>query len=376
MKTTNDIRQFVERFRKENEGVTVQNAKEVFDTFRANKKAWAKCIDPKNSWGKGNPRNYGQALAIYTSSLRILKKKWNKKTIKECVSYIEEYEKEDTKQSRNDFEELSVMMFNIGFCLNSTEQVEKANNYLRKSVLYKLKRSWNWNKKYMTCYQYRSCSKQLYQSLANQNLSVSSPTKFNDIFDVPILNYFAQKNREEYALLKKVYEQNVKVACFVKSNTKGKACKEYKDPLMWAYYAKSHQGICLKYKFPIKQSIEKESILACWGDIFYTDDLSSLYKKETMDVKDAFFTKAKIWEHENEFRYICFDERSSNSNYGTIPMKENYVEAVYFGVNSDEEDKMAIFNILKERNVEFYQMRLSKEKYGELKAIKWKPTIL
>ncbi|MBO7598404.1 MAG: hypothetical protein J6T70_15300, partial [Bacteroidales bacterium] len=230
---TNDIRQFVERFKKENEGVTAENAKEVFDTFRVHKNSWAKYIETNTDWGKGNPRNYGQALAIYTSSLRILKKKWNKRTIKECESYIEEYEKEDKKQNRNDFEELSVMMFNIGFCLNSTEQVKKANKYLRKSVFYKLKRSWNWNQKYMTCYQYRSCSKQLYQSLANQSLNVSSPTRFNDIFDVPILNYFAQRKREEYELLKKVYEQNVKVACFVRPSTKGKFCKEYKDPLMW-----------------------------------------------------------------------------------------------------------------------------------------------
>ena len=256
------------------------------------------------------------------------------------------------------------MKFNIGFYFNSNKQFEKAKEYLRSSVYYRLQ-SVQQQKQYVNidCYQYKPCDKYLFQSLINKTLSLSSPSVFNDVFDTPILNYLGQDEKNaEYQLLKKVYEQCVKIACFTR--------KKILSPLLWSHYADSHRGICVKYRFSQALCESTKTTLSFLNDVEYTNDIKSIYQREGIGITEAFFVKSKDWKYENELRYVHFDENDDGNKHSFVPMPE--INAVYFGVNCNEEDKMAIFNILKERNVEFYQMRLSKDKYGKLKAIKWK----
>ena len=357
--TTDDIRQFVERFRKENEGVTAQNAKEVFDTFRANKKAWFEAADFKS-----DEQLYGHALVLFTASLRKLKDFWEDDAIEDCEQYVKEYLDVFSNLSPRVSYELSFMKFNIGFYFNSNKQFEKAKEYLRSSVYYRLQ-SVQQQKQYVNidCYQYKPCDKYLFQSLINKTLSLSSPSVFNDVFDTPILNYLGQDEKNaEYQLLKKVYEQCVKIACFTR--------KKILSPLLWSHYADSHRGICVKYRFSQALCESTKTTLSFLNDVEYTNDIKAIYQREGIGITEAFFVKSKDWKYENELRYVHFDENDDGNKHSFVPMPE--INAVYFGVNCNEEDKMAIFNILKERNVEFYQMRLSKDKYGKLKAIKWK----
>lgn len=385
----NELRQFVERF-EVNEPISENNAQIASNDFLKNQKLWVQLTGA----------TYGHALVIYTASLRLSKDRLDEKTLKNCEAYIKCFEKEDSVKYM--FYEKFCMRRNIGFCWNYLGREKESLENLRSAVYNRLRLSQHYRTAYeIDCYQYKPCSKYVFQSLLNNTLNVSSPSVFNDVFDTPILNYLSQ-GEEEDKLLKKVYEQCVKVACFTRNvflpalndeqndvvcKPKGNIeHKEYENILMWAHYADSHKGICIKYRFPTKMSMLEGPVLTCFGDVIYTDDMSSIYKKKSINENDAFFAKAKDWEYENELRYLYFNKADCGSEHNTVQMNENYIEAVYFGVNCSDSDKKAIINLLKGRKykiitknirtgtttqeyqIKFYQMRLSKDKYGNLYA--------
>lgn len=390
-----ELSQFVKRF-EVNESILEENAQLALKEFQEKQESWVRVLSYGVDCQDKNGNNitglwYGCALVIYTKALRFSKNSLNEETLNNCEKYITFFEKEDSV--KYNFYEKYQMKLYVGLCWNRIQRNDNAIKNLREAIHYWLRTILK-TKYSLECYQYKPCSKLLFQSLANSTLKVSSPTVFNDVFDTPILNYLNQGDEEDN-LLKKVFEQCVKVACFTSNNflpdineqktsfvhkPKGDFLfKEYGNILMWAHYADSHRGICIKYQFPTEISVFEGSVLTWFGDVIYTDDLSSIYKKKSINEIDAFFTKAKVWEYENEVRYLYFNKDDCETKYRMIPMKENYIEAVYFGVNCDEEDKNAIINILKGRTIkkdgqstpiEFYQMKKSNEKYGEIYAEK------
>ena len=399
-----ELRQFVERF-EVNEPISENNAQIASNEFLKNQKKWVEilgynvdCIDKHGNFITGSM--YGHALVIYTASLRLSKDRLNEKILNDCDAYIKYFENDDSVKFH--FDEKSCMRFNIGFCWNYLGREKESLENLRSAVYNRLRLSQHYRTAYeIDCYQYKPCSKYVFQSLLNNTLNVSSPSVFNDVFDTPILNYLSQ-GEEEDKLLKKVYEQCVKVACFTRNvflpslydkqnvpeyKPKGNiGYKEYENILMWAHYADSHKGICIKYRFPTEMSMLEGPVLTCFGDVIYTDDMSSIYKKKSINENDAFFAKAKDWEYENELRYLYFNKADCGSEHNTVQMNENYIEAVYFGVKCSDSDKKAIINLLKGRKykittknirtgtttreyqIRFYQMNLSKNKYGNLYA--------
>lgn len=260
----------------------------------------------------------------------------------------------------------------------------------------------------LTCYSFRKCTPYLYQSLINDTIQLTSPTEFNDIFDCPILDYLEHGDNISQ-LLKEAYLRGVKIACFVSNNklpVLDKTTLEYKstpkhdndkeeflNTLMWAHYADSHRGVCLKYGFPseITQfgAASDSDYVSYFNDVVYTNQLPQYNKR--ISVQEAFWYKSKEWEYENELRLLYFHPKVKDKHV-TIPAL-NSVESVYFGVQCSIKDRETIINILKERkfvykqqhydelnhkiieesvekDITFYQMIKDENEYGSIKAIK------
>ena len=79
---------------------------------------------------------------------------------------------------------------------------------------------------------------------------------------------------------------------------------------MWAHYADSHKGVCIKYHFPESFTIlghNSDNVTCFFHDITYSDsDICQYSKKDSINMKDAFFLKGKQWEYENELRFLYF----------------------------------------------------------------------
>lgn len=233
-----------------------------------------------------------------------------------------------------------------------------------------------------TAYVFRKCDEFLYQSLANKQLILSSPAKFNDPFDIPILCLLEEKDKFGLnPLIKQAYSDCLKIACFT-SNIKlsdnekkeGSNEDEFLNSLMWAHYADKHTGICIKYIFDdeslTKLCCEDKSILAFFGDIEY--DGGDILNKSFDSVKEkqAFFYKGVQWKYENELRYFYFDV-NGEGDYATVDISNCVgVEAIYFGLKCSPNDRNAIQKIMEGKNVQFYEIQMDENHFGKLKAVK------
>ena len=299
---------------------------------------------------------------------------------------------------------------NLGLCWHKLGQLydNLAIEAFKKHIFFQLTLSNHTCYEILPCYSFRSCSKYLFQSLIDETLNLSSPTTFNDIFDSPIIELM-NNDDEVSKLIREAYLCGIKVACFVKNeklsymndtndalitndkkNKRDK--KEYLNELMWAHYADSHTGICIKYKFPSKittSGSDDKDYVAYFKDVEYTSDLKKYSNKNSINMKDAFFAKGKSWKYENELRFLYYNP-SNHDLHISLPISD-CIEAVYFGVKCSDNDKKTIKNILKgkkcisyksqrvgnttkeirgEKEISFYQMEIDAKKLGTIKAIK------
>ncbi|QES87349.1 DUF2971 domain-containing protein [Rhizosphaericola mali] len=201
-------------------------------------------------------------------------------------------------------------------------------------------------------------------------------------------------------LTKKIL-QNSHIACFSENNT---------NFLMWSHYASKHSGICMEFNlgesnlFPfeyngkrkitdgkiedrfskgiIESTIFREDLKKViyqeeppyinfydFQSVFeneYDCDLIGLSKSWThkfaLELEWTFSTKTTNWEYENEFRVI-----SINFDESKLPEKRirhfpiEILSGIYFGLNTPENIKTRIFEIISYKNSEtlFYESKLN-----------------
>jgi hypothetical protein len=391
-------------FNKYNNKITKGNAQQVVDNFLSNFSNW------KNIVGfifgdKDGEVEYGNVLIIFSSAISELN------PIKEGVintldREIQEYENKVKNMSNIKL----ALYFNLGICWHKLGSLYDnfAVDAFKKFIYYQLTLSNNTSYGSLTCYSFRSCSKFLFQSLINDSLNLSSPTTFNDIFDCPIIELMNNEDKVS-KLIREAYLSGVKVACFVKNEKlpytnenrddiirddkkNERDEEEYLNELMWAHYSDSHNGICLKYKFPSNITTtgsDSKDYVAYFKDVEYTSDLKKYSKQNSINTKDAFFVKGEAWKYENELRLLYYNPINRDSHI-SLPIS-NCIEAVYFGVKCSDKDKQTIKNILKDRkcisyknqwtgekteeikeekDIEFYQMKVDEIQFGQITAIK------
>ncbi|NRD23871.1 DUF2971 domain-containing protein [Winogradskyella litoriviva] len=396
-----EVQKFINEY---NENITTTNAQQAVDDFLNNYFTWKNIVGYMIE-GKDGEREYGKVLVIFSVAISEINS-ITEGIIDTLISEVQEYE----NKVKYMFGIKSALYSNLGFCWHKLGLLydNMAIEAFKKYIFYQTTLSNHTSYNELTCYSFRNCSKFLFQSLVNDTLNLSSPTTFNDIFDCPIIELM--NNDDDISkLIREAYLSGIKVACFVKneklpytndaldtqiSNDKKnkKDKKEYLNELMWAHYADSHKGICIKYKFPSNVTTsgsENNNYVTYFKDVEYTFDLKKYSKQNSINMKDAFFAKGKSWKYENELRLLYYNP-TNNDSHISLPIS-NCIEAVYFGVKCSDKDKQTIRNLLKgkkcvsyksqwvdnkekeikeEKDVEFYQMKIDEKVFGAIQSVK------
>lgn len=377
------IKAFVEKYYNK---VNVINAQHVYDEFDSK---WIKTID----FDKDLISKYGKAIVSYSTALFVIQNT-NEQDISYLVDLISEFD--NNTNTKFQFSVKEILYWNLGLCWHKLGNLydNYAVDAFKKYIYYLIAPHENIIYP-STAFAYKKCSTYLYQMLVNNQLCLISPTEFNDPFDCPIRELL-YKDDDVAVLLHRAYEDCLKVSCFVSNtilnnNINGSKSKdvpgEYLNALMWAHYADSHKGVCIKYRFSTSFANlgnDYNGKISFFKDVHYSDiDLNSYSKTDSITMKDAFFLKGKQWAYENELRFISFDKDGTNK-YDTIDIP-NCIEAIYFGLHCSKNDRKTIQNIMRdkkcivkdicgkvifEQNVQFYQIIMDKEHFGQFLAEK------
>lgn len=212
-------------------------------------------------------------------------------------------------------------------------------------------------------YRMRSINRYLFDTLINKEMWFSNPSDFNDPFDCDInmtfndsehssiQNYFDNYLKKQFSSkeLEGIDQNNIstvdfgfllnKVAKRV-AQRKGIACfmSNCDNLLMWAHYADSHKGVCLKFDI-----LEDTEFFSPAKKVSYTNEYPVYnYLKDKNDfVKQMFFTKSNEWSYEGEIRVL----KNKKENY---KFNEKCLKEVIFGCNTSESDKKTLKKIMKQ----------------------------
>lgn len=391
------LEQYLQKYYK---NVTAGNARQAVNEFNED---WKRFVDYMIDVTPERLSKYGLALTILSVGYYELHNV-HEKDITRLSELIDEFDANNSVKYQ--FGIKQTLFLYLGLCWHKLHYDNRAVEAFKKYIYYLIAKSSNIAYS-PTAYAFRKCTNFLYQSLVNGQLNLSSPTTFNDPFDCPIRELLNNGDDISYLQLQ-AYKDCLKIACFT-SNIKlpylkdpnnlssepvynekkhRKDKKEFLNTLMWAHYADSHKGICIKYRFHnsiTKLGDDYNGIVAYFKDVKYSNgDMSKYSNKDAINLEDAFFLKGKDWEYENELRFLYYDLNNQDT-YSTIDIP-NSIEAIYFGLKCSDKDKETIRNIMSSKDfvykalnetvttkpVEFYQMVLDKKHFGQLKAIRLK----
>ena len=383
------------------EKVSVDNAQNAFDDFD---EQWSAITEYMIDETENRQSKYGQALVTLSVAVYELSDT-TKDEVTRLSNLINAFENNTNVKYKFGIKE--ALYFNLGYCWHKVSSLydNKAIEAFKKYVYYLVTLSSHTSYR-PTAYAFRKCNKYLYKSLRKEQLNISSPTTFNDPFDCPIIELLSHGD-DIASLIHRAYKDCLKIACFssniklpylenpndmfskkIIDEKKHKNDKEeFLNELMWAHYSDSHKGVCIKYSFCDSISNlgnNNDKIVSYFKDVKYsTKDLSGYSKKDAITLEDSFFLKGKQWEYENELRYLYFD-LDCHSKFGTVDIP-NSIEAIYFGLKCSARDKKKILRIMKSKKhvkkdlkgsiisqkpVEFYQMEMDYEHFGQIKATK------
>lgn len=103
--------------------------------------------------------------------------------------------------------------------------------------------------------------------------------------------------------------------------------KNYRNTLMWSFYAEDHKGICIKLAVTSKEWIQREIIY---------DNKLPVMTDDSSKYMDLLSSKSKHWEYEDEVRYIrVFDsqDKMRKSRFVSI-----YIDSIYLGYKMNDKD--------------------------------------
>lgn len=135
-------------------------------------------------------------------------------------------------------------------------------------------------------------------------------------------------------------------------------CEENTNLVMWSHYADNHKGYCVEYDL-------HSNIINQLN--FESDDEVFFMKVEYKDIPIDFLSppsnfqfylrrKSKLWEYENELRYI-----SSKKGLHKIPF--DAIKAIYLGANINKIVKETILKLCADKKINLYQCTLLNNSY-------------
>lgn len=216
-----------------------------------------------------------------------------------------------------------------------------------------------------TFFSFRSINMYTIEDILNNTITVSSPKTFNDPLDPPITlaaeyhlsKITPQKNKQLF--LESL--EKVRIRCFVseidfKTNKK---IKPFLNTLMWAHYANSHKGICIKYKLSPTLIKRNNKIAGLFAAVEYPETPFNIKSENHFEFNECFLTKQAEWRYENEVRLVYFNADQSEYFQPIKLEGDNKIEAIYFGYRCLQTEKDIIKNILRHNSeIKFFQMEI------------------
>lgn len=167
--------------------------------------------------------------------------------------------------------------------------------------------------------------------IKHQTMTISAPSMFNDPFDC---QYALPPNCNEKAMkvIKKANDCYNRVGCLAEN---------YDNRLMWSHYGGAHQGVCIEYDMTNFSTDEANCLFA---PIIYTTERVKIphrlidpnapnhpisYNEESI-LREALFTKDKIWNYEKEWRIIKRGDYT-NETTGYMNFSMPPIRAIYLG---------------------------------------------
>lgn len=335
------------------------------DAIKEFKKEWIETTPHFIPYEKLQPYElYENCLILHTHLLH-LRGGVSSKKIEQIMSFTHKYDRQKGGSPGNKHR----IYHNIGLCWLCLGEEDKALNAFKQSIFSCLQHGLNRSLSPDVAYKFTKCSDYLLEDLKKQKLTLSPPQSFNDPFDCPIIELL-NHNEKASQVIKEAYHKCLTVSCF-SCNTgreEGEKCDEreaHLNNLMWAHYADSHKGICIKYNFSmlsLRDFIKLEDCHFCFQPIKYSDDNLADYssdKRESIPLYDSFFLKGESWKYEKEVRLIMYD-LNGQGEHVSIPIP-GLIEAIYFGLNCSSEDMKAIKDALTNKTFVSYECERSPE---------------
>ncbi len=229
----------------------------------------------------------------------------------------------------------------------------------------------------MPYYSFRSFSDYSIKDIANETISLAHPREFNDPLDT-ILVYWLNSEIKKYSfddlnlryriLMKKVAE-HIKLRCLIAGKTPDNKEVEVEDlnVLMWAHYADSHKGFCVKYEFSsdlfdLSKYPKKDKIIL----------IDKIKYSESIDIQDepsirmALLEKSDFWKYEDEMRLVSYDFSGNDNDFPTIECK-GAIKAIYLGVKCSDSDRRMMEKAIGDKNIPLYQLTVDEDKLTRFK---------
>lgn len=245
-------------------------------------------------------------------------------------------------------------------------------------------------------YRYQSVDR-LIQILTEKRIFISTPAKMNDIFDFQPIFDFSITKEQSIDLLNEL--DNYNNDFFNESQTKKETIdfiisgsdndtqlkmkegfgklfihffeqqkfaskilcftENYFNQLLWAHYAQNFTGVCVQHYFGSMDNVSKMSV----RKVEYIDETPSLniYDRFLNPMKylgqltKSIIVKNTDWQYEKEWRLILADQFGTWLNKSFIPLQEDFISLIIFGVRTDFNKILEVAKLVIDLDIELFQ---------------------
>lgn len=238
-------------------------------------------------------------------------------------------------------------------------------------------------------YSFRGFSDYSLADIKNETISVAHPREFNDPMDtlfnlwleLSIKSNDIEDTEREFRMLLKKAAEHIKMRCMIAASYKDDEGVEHEvkvealDPLMWAHYANSHKGFCVRYKFPRSFfsdfSAKEDKNILLMADMNYQNNIRM--DLETIpEIGLSLLSKSENWKYERETRLVSYCSVKSADGKPTVEKPfptydcKDAAKAIYLGVKCSDADKRKMEEAIGDKNIALYQMCIDTDNYTKL----------
>ena len=209
----------------------------------------------------------------------------------------------------------------------------------------------------------------LKRHLQNHEMSLSSPSTFNNPFDCHMA--FPGASRQDLATRSRDIVDTIwRVGSLAES-----PCNR----LMWSHYADNHRGLCIEYDF---SAFDPFSAGVIFAPVIYSPKRPQVPEKLLNDVAidqldrqdyrfltSTLFTKDSVWQYESEWRIVKGVYVGTQASSLHIEFEMPPISAVYFGAATDNSckgqvAKKELQELCSQAGIPTFSMRLDKVGYA------------